>query len=314
MTQTHHTTWQRGAGVDREGSPSRTQLEEAGKIEGKECSLALCVVFDTSKQTWRCNLWQLFEGPSQSEEPSNVGALRVIHTRAPCPCTRRQQGAWLVASNKGSRLDKGAASHLQGTRSGARWRTWPCWTSSEWPRFLPARSRLSRCPPLDLCHRAKGMTTLFSQHRGIKHSSSAVCATMTAPVLEPSCDVTPTSKVAKTGEWSLEKMSSVQPGAKINPWDATKEKIYCCFSLVMRSISQEGKKAMKFDSDCEGVRLRGEWNYRKLMLLDGREWALTTSCCFIVVVFLFHCENEKKNTSHVVWCGIVGDSYRMQCR
>lgn len=37
---------------------------------------------------------------------------------------------------------------------------------------------------------------------------------MTAPVLELSCDVTPTSKVAKTGEWSLEKMSSVQPGAK----------------------------------------------------------------------------------------------------
>lgn len=49
------------------------------------------------------------------------------------------------------------------------------------------------------------------------------CATMTAPVLELSCDVTPTSKVAKTGEWSLEKMSSVQPGAKTNLLDTTKD-------------------------------------------------------------------------------------------
>lgn len=69
----------------------------------------------------------------------------------------------------------------------------------------------------------KGMTTLFGQHTGIRHNSSVICATMTAPVLEPSCDVTPTSKVAKTGEWSLEKMSSVQPGAKTNPLYVIKE-------------------------------------------------------------------------------------------
>lgn len=32
------------------------------------------------------------------------------------------------------------------------------------------------------------------------------------PFLGTNCDVTPTSKVAKTGEWSLVTMSSVQPG------------------------------------------------------------------------------------------------------
>lgn len=31
------------------------------------------------------------------------------------------------------------------------------------------------------------------------------------PFLGTNCDVTPTSKVAKTGEWSLVTMSSVQP-------------------------------------------------------------------------------------------------------
>lgn len=31
------------------------------------------------------------------------------------------------------------------------------------------------------------------------------------PFLETNCEVTPTSKVAKTGEWSLVTMSSVQP-------------------------------------------------------------------------------------------------------
>lgn len=88
--------------------------------------------------------------------------------------------------------------------------------SSEWPRLLPARSRLSQCPLLDLCLHTKGITTLFGLHRGIKYNSSGICTTMTLPVLELSFDVTPTSKVAKTGEWSLEKMSSVQPSENIN--------------------------------------------------------------------------------------------------
>lgn len=35
---------------------------------------------------------------------------------------------------------------------------------------------------------------------------------LSLPFLGTNCDVTPTSKVAKTGEWSLVTMSSVQPG------------------------------------------------------------------------------------------------------
>lgn len=220
-----HDLTERSRCWSRRLSKSDTIGRSLKKIEDKIRSLAFCAGLDFCKQTWSCNLWQLFEGPSQSEEPGNVGALRVIHTWAPCPCTRKQQCAGSVAysSNERIRSDKEPASHLRGKWTGARWRTWPCSTSSGWPRFLPARSRLSQCPLLDLCHHAKGMTTLFGQPRGIKHNSSVICATMTAPVLALSCDVTPTSKVAKTGEWSLEKMSSVQPSAKTNPLYIIKE-------------------------------------------------------------------------------------------
>lgn len=85
---------------------------------------------------------------------------------------------------------------------------------------------------------------MFGQHRGLSHNSSGfflcVFSTMTAPVLELSCDVTPTSKVAKTGEWSLEKMSSVQPGAKTNLFFLTE--ILCELAGPEGNISQEEKK------------------------------------------------------------------------
>lgn len=135
----------------------------------------LCFL-DISKQIWSSNLRQLFEGPSQSEKPGNVGALRVIHTWTPCPCTRKQQCAFPEPNRSNRRicLDEEPATNLRGKRSGTRWRTWPCSTSSEWPRFLPARSRPSPRPLLDLRHHTKGTTTMFGQHRGLSNNSSGV--------------------------------------------------------------------------------------------------------------------------------------------
>ena len=45
---------------------------------------------------------------------------------------------------------------------------------------------------------------------------------LSLPFLGTNCDVTPTSKVAKTGEWSLVTMSSVQPGMGRGIWWAAR--------------------------------------------------------------------------------------------
>lgn len=55
---------------------------------------------------------------------------------------------------------------------------------------------------------------LISRRHSVKVLMSKGTTTMTAPVLEVDCDVTPTWYVAKTGEWSLVKMSSVQPSKR----------------------------------------------------------------------------------------------------
>lgn len=105
--------------------------------------------------------------------------------------------------------------NLQGMTSRIQWRTLPCLQSSQWPRCLQALSMPSPCLNLDLCQ--KHTWQYCSPDGGdLVIFCLFVSTTLTPPVLELYCDVTPTSKVAKTGEWSLVKMSSVQPG-ETNP-------------------------------------------------------------------------------------------------
>lgn len=102
-----------------------------------------------------------------------------------------------------------ASPHPPGSRSGTRCST--CcglWFSAS-PRCSPTRCRpapqgwsqgLQAGPGRSGCARAHPKPGL----RGDRPQP--------LPSLGTNCDVTPTSKVAKTGEWSLVTMSSVQPG------------------------------------------------------------------------------------------------------
>lgn len=124
-----------------------------------------------------------------------------------------------------------------------------------------------------------------------------VFSTMTAPVLELSCDVTPTSKVAKTGEWSLEKMSSVQPGAKTNLFFWRK---YCVSWQDQRETFHKKRKRNNQASD------------RGLSAITGNECSSMADCepWLWVVAFFRGCfyftMKMKINTVHFVSCGLVG--------
>lgn len=87
--------------------------------------------------------------------------------------------------------------------NGIQWRTWSLIWSAEWPCNSWSESLLQvHC---------SGLRGDEKRRYSRLHRSSRIVRSVIIPCLETNCEATPTSKDAKTGEWSLVMMSVVHP-------------------------------------------------------------------------------------------------------
>lgn len=154
---------------------------------------------------------QLLGRPAHPEEAGHVAALGVVLPAPLSLCGDRtgERGAQLQprAGVPTPGTPPVVPPHPPGSRSGTRCSTCCGWRFSRSPRCSPTRCR----PGARGCCRGLREAQRGSAGAGwVPVGTDPVPSSL--PLLGTNCDVTPTSKVAKTGEWSLVTMSSVQPG------------------------------------------------------------------------------------------------------
>lgn len=165
---------------------------------------------------------QMLCRPAQLEEAGDVAALGGV---VPAPLGLCQGRAGGHSSSQGRLAptvrprSPGPAGppHPPGSRSGTRCSTCCGWRFSRSPRCSPTRCRPGAQGRIrELRAGTSGSACASRAPMARARPKLGVVGGVTDPNLLPflgtNCDVTPTSKVAKTGEWSLVTMSSVQPG------------------------------------------------------------------------------------------------------
>lgn len=204
MTQSHHRTWLTAAGVDPEDTPCQIKLETATKEKNKTIQWML-VFLVVSKEI--LYLGQLFKRPCELEKSRNITTLTIIVTWASCLCEHwgndiQSETGFLIAHSAFVQI---AHCDVIPSRQGE-------WNSIKNFALLDVFTMASMTS--SSIHAFSTLEFWSVRHRLCQWSIMFVLVKnkiLTAPVLETNCGTTPTWKVAKTGEWSLVKMSSVQP-------------------------------------------------------------------------------------------------------